>query len=311
MQALADPKHKISRQFKVLGQFAERGWAYPLSAEIDLTWRCSLNCKGCHSKWLHKDQELKPEEISHILRDLAIHGLKSVVWSGGGEPLESPHWKHALEEGRRWKLEQGLYSYMPEPTQDKVYFLDGILEFAYTHNFRTRGLFRLEDSKNVWTAGWLLDKDTWHRASEYIEKTDLGFFNFVDFRPLIVEGADYSWVSKAIHFFEGFKHPQVKWAKYKFYDLLEKVPGERRYKTCYSTDFTASIGPNGDMYQCLNRRGITVIGNLLEESLEEIWKRKKHTWTDFAQCRVLCRNHEMNKTLDYLLGPAPQHALFI
>jgi len=162
----------------------------------------------------------------------------------------------------------------------------------------------------MWTAGWLIDKDTWPRISEYIEKTDLGFFNFVDFRPLIVEGADYSWVPKAIDFFERFNLPQVKWSKYKFYDLLRPDKG-RTYSTCYSTDFNASIGPNGDMFQCLNRRGITVIGNLLKEDLETIWKRKAHCWSDFKQCRDLCRNHEMNKELSYLLGPEPLHANFV
>jgi len=310
MQTLADPENKISRQFKSLDHFQKHGWAYPLTAEIDLTWRCALNCKGCHSKWLHKDQELKPEEITRILRELAKNGCKSVVWSGGGEPLESPYWKFAIEEAEGWHLDQGLYSYLPEPTQEKVLYLDETLEFAYTHNFRTKGLMRLAGTKNVWTAGWLLDKTTWMRVHEYIEKTDLGFFNFVDFRPLIVEGSDYRWAEYAIKFFEGFHHPQVKWAKYKFHDLLKPNAG-RDYQACYSTDFTASIGPNGDVYQCLNRRGITVIGNLLRETLEEIWERKQHVWKDFKQCRMLCRNHEMNKTLYKLLGPEPHHANFV
>ena len=312
MSTLSDPGHKIGRQFKVLNHFAEHGWAYPVSAEIDLTWRCALNCAGCHSKWLHANQELKPGEIERILRKLTIKGLKSVVWSGGGDPMESPYWKHAMDEASKWKLSQGLYSYVPEPTQEKVDYLDNVLEFAYTHNFRTKGLRRVKDSKNVWTAGWLVDASTWQRIEEYIEKTDLQFFNYVDFRPLIVPGADdYGWVPDAIEALKKAESAQVTWARYKFEDLLEPIPGERHYKTCYSTDFTASIGPNGDMYQCLNRRGVTVIGNLLTESLEEIWARKAHTWTDFDGCRLLCRNHEMNKTLDYLLGAEPRHASFI
>lgn len=309
MQTLADPKHKISRQFKVLQHFAEKGWAYPVSAEIDPTWNCSLNCKGCHSKWLHKDQELSQADIASVLRELALHGLKSVTWSGGGEPLEWTHWRFGMEEATRWKLEQGLYSYMPQPGQERIAFLENHLAWAYTHNFRTKGLVR-NSKQMIWTAGWLLDKETWLRVPEYIDKTDLGFFDYVDFRPLIVEGADYSWVPKAIDFFKGVNHPRVKWAEYKFADLLRPDKG-RTYQTCYSTDFNASIGPNGDMYQCLNRRGITVIGNLLREDLETIWQRKAHTWCDFKQCRDLCRNHEMNKELAYLLGPEPLHASFV
>ncbi len=295
----------------MLQTFKDQGWAYPISAEIDGTWNCSLNCKGCHSKWLHKDQELNAEQIAHVLRELAIHGLKSVTWSGGGEPLEWTHWQYAMEEAKRWNLDQGLYSYMPLPSQERVDFLEDHLSWAYTHNFRTKGLTRRSGSGMIWTAGWLLDKETWHRVPEYIEKTDLSFFDYVDFRPLIVDGSDYSWVIQAIDLLAGcYKNPQVKWAEYKFTDLL--IPNaERGYTTCYSTDFTASIGPDGSMYQCLNRRGITTIGNLLTESLESIWKRKVHCWTDFAKCRLLCRNHEMNKELNYLLGPEPLHATFV
>lgn len=310
METLADPRHKISRQFKVLNHFKEHGWAYPVSVEIDPTWNCSLNCKGCHSKWLHKDQELSQADIVSILRELSIHGLKSVTWSGGGEPLEWTYWQFGMMEARRWKLDQGLYSYMPAPNQAKVDFLEACLSWAYTHNFRTKGLNRQKPSSMIWTAGWLLDKETWPRVNEYIEKTDLGFFNFVDFRPLILEGADYSWVKQAIKSLEKLDHPQVKWATYKFEDLLKPDKG-RTYSTCYSTDFSASIGPNGDMFQCLNRRGITVIGNLLKEDLETIWKRKVHAWCDFTQCRALCRGHEMNKELEYLLGPEPLHASFV
>lgn len=312
MQALADPKHKISRQFKVLNHFQEHGWAFPVSCEIDLTWRCALNCKGCHSKWLHRDQELKPEEICRILRDLAIHGLKSVTWSGGGEPLESPYWKYAMEEAKAWKLDQGLYTYFPEPTQEKVDYVDDTLEWVYSHNFRTKGLKRREGTKNVWTAGWLLDKENWSKVYEFVHKTDLEFFNFVDFRPLIVDGADYSWVQRAIEFFEVYEHPQVRWAKYKMYDLLKPDRG-RNYRTCFATNFTASVGPNGDVYECLNRRGFadSVIGNLVTEDIETIVKRKTHQRTDFTGCRILCRSHEMNKELSYLLGPEPQHASFV
>lgn len=309
MQSLADPKHKISRQFKVLNHFAEKGWTFPVSAEIDPTWNCSLNCKGCHSKWLHKDQELTQEHIATILRELSIHGLKSITWSGGGEPLEWTHWQFGMMEANRWKLDQGLYSYMPEPSQEKVNFLEEHLTWAYTHNFRTKGLRRSQEAM-TWTAGWLIDRDTWERVPEYIEKTDLRFFDFVDFRPLIVDGADYSWVPEAMELLESIRDPQVKWTKYKFQDLLRADKG-RTYKTCYSTDFTASIGPNGDMYQCLNRRGITIIGNLLKEDLETIWRRKAHTWCDFKQCRILCRNNELNKELQYLLGPEPLHASFV
>ena len=321
LSALNDPKHKISRQFSALQQYKDHGFAYPLTAEIDLTWRCALNCKGCHSKWLHQDMELKPNEISRILSQLKEHGCKSIVWSGGGEPLESLYWHGAIMEADLEGFSQGLYSYFPEPSQHKIDFLEYYMDFVYSHNFKTEGLKRGSKrypTRNVWTAGYLLDKDNWSKIPRFIDQVDLDFFDYVDFRPLILEGeTDYRWVANALELFNALEDmysaemlKKAKYAEYKFRDLLRPDFG-RTYGTCVSTDFVAVVGPDGTLWECVNRRGKTPLGNLLKESLSEIWSRKDHCRTEFEGCRILCRNNEMNKELDYLLGPSPRHELFV
>lgn len=332
MHSLNDPKHKISRQFKALEHFRENGWAYPISTEIDLTWRCSLNCKGCHSKWMHTgrrdgvgEYELQPEDIRKILIDLTDHGLKSVQWAGGGDPLESPHWRYAFNLAADMGLEQGLYSYLPGLDQEMVNFLHRRMRFVYTHSCAPKGLYmQYGDDAPVpctWTYGWLLDCGNWHRMRGMISQTNLNFFDYVDFRPLAPENdngpekeMDFSWVMDAMEVLsELSKHnPQIKFAEYKFRDLIAGTAHPKdAYPACYSTDFSAMIGPNGDMYQCVNRRNITVIGNILKEGLEAVWAKKIHAWTDFQGCRMLCCKHEMNKTLSYLLGTRPQHEVFV
>lgn len=328
MKSLTDPAHKIDRQFDALSHFKRHGWSYPLSAEIDLTWRCALNCKGCHSKWMHSDKELSQVDIVHILGELSSHGCKSVTWSGGGDPLESPHWKYAMLSARLYGLDQALFSYLPGFDQEKADFLSKHLKFVYTHSVSTKGIKKPiicsgtnsegQPDKCVWTYGYLLDDQNWYKIRDMVDKTDLEFFDFVDFRPLCPINApnapalDYSWVSRALEVLENVSrdNPKIKFTEYKFEDLLKKNGG-RDYKSCYSTDFVAVIGATGDMYQCINRRNVTKIGNLLEESLETIWKRKIHEWKDFEGCRILCRNHQANKSLWNLLGPAPMHENFI
>lgn len=325
MNSLSDPESKILRHVDRLADF-NRGLAYPISAEIDLTWRCSLNCKGCHSKHLHSNIELQPDQIKRILTELHSHGLQAVTWSGGGDPLESPFAFYAFELAHDLRLDQALYSYLPnidsdfwEDRQEVFDYLGSRMRFVYTHSCNTKGLKR--NSKTVWTYGHLLDETNYLRISDLIKQTNLDFFNFVDFRPLAPENKpdasklNYEWVPMALHLLKEHarQNPQVKFAEYKFTDLMRPNFG-RDYHKCFSTDFTCSIGPNGDMYECLNRRGFSdsILGNLLTESLEEIWKRKARYREDLSQCRILCRNHEMNKTLYHrVFGPEPEHSNFV
>ena len=311
---LSNPTSKILHESHApaLEAYRKHGNTFPVTAEIDLTMRCSLDCKGCHSKWLHNPSELSAEQINRVLYQLQHHGCKSVVWSGGGEPLESPHWLHAMKEARHLGLSQGLYSYLPQLDQNRVNTLSHYCEFIYAHN-NQRPVQKPPETKCVWTAGFLLDDKNWPRIREFYEKTNWELFDFCDFRPLIVSGADYSWAPKAIEAFEALerfdKLPRLRWASYKFYDLTRENRG-RTYDKCRSTHFSISVGSKGEVWECLNRRGITNIGNLLEEDLETIWARKPQCREDLTSCRILCRGHEINKTLHSIFGPAPTHVEF-
>lgn len=317
MKSLTDPAHKIDRQFDALAHYKKHGWSYPLSAEIDLTWRCALNCKGCHSKWLHSDKELNQVDIVHILGELKAHGCKSITYSGGGDPLESPHWKYAIQTAKIHGMDVGIYSYIPGIDQEKVDFLGKHCSFVYTHSCSTKGL-KKPAGKCVWSYGYLLDSKNWHSIPDLVDKVDFDFFDNCDFRPLSPINApdppdiDYSWVERAVEILENVTatNPKVKATGYKFYDLLKADKG-RDYKCCYSTDFTTAIGPDGECYECVNRRNITSLGNILEEGIEKIWARKNHVRTDMTGCRILCRNHQMNKTLWEKLGPSPLHENFV
>lgn len=319
MNSVTDHGIKIFQHPSRLADFKRDGLAFPISAEIDLTWRCSLNCKGCHSKHLHSGVELEPEQIKRILEQLHLHGLQSVTWSGGGDPLESKHRMYAFELAHDLRIDQALYSYLPRVDQKLVNYLGSRMRFVYTHSCNTRGLVR--NSKTVWTYGHLLDETNFLKIADLVKQTNLGFFNFVDFRPLAPENKpdalakDYSWVPQALRLLQEHPrmNPQVKFAEYKFLDLMKPDFG-RTYSKCFSTDFTCSVGPNGDMYECLNRRGYpdSILGNLLVEDLEAIWRRKSRCRSDLSSCRILCRNHELNKTLyNHVFGPEPEHANFV
>ncbi len=318
MNSLSDPASKILRHPERLAAF-KAGMAYPISAEVDLTWMCQLSCKLCHSKHLHQGMTLQPEEIKRIVMQLRENGLQSITWAGGGEPFESPHWRYAVNLAHDLGLDQACYSYLPGLNQEMADFLGARMAFVYTHSCSTKNLTK-PDGKTVWTYGFLLDSENWHRIPELAAKVNFDFFNFVDFRPLCPENKldptvlDYSWIPEGLALLQEVqdRNPQVKFADYKFTQLLDE-DGGRNYSSCMSTDFTTIVGPDGTVWECLNRRGYedSRLGNLLQEDFTEIWKRKSRCRTDMSSCRIQCRNNSLNRTLYQIFGTAMQHESFV
>jgi MoaA/NifB/PqqE/SkfB family radical SAM enzyme len=332
VNSLTSPSSKLTHYLinhpEILLQRKLHGFTYPVHAEIDLTWRCALDCKGCHSKWLHQGIELQPDQIKTILTELHAHGLEAVTFSGGGDPMESPHFEYAVNFAHDLGLGLGLYTYFPNPTQARIYFLDSKFDWIYSHPFQPKAAQRRYDwfnedtnrwdSRARWTAGFLLDESNWHKAAEMAAKVDLGFFDGIDFRPLCPENKpdakplNYGWVENAIRLLKQLSdEPRITWAEYKFNGLLNG--GKREYDKCLSTDLVALVGPDGQLWECVNRRGFpdSALGNLLTESLEDIWRKKTHCRTDLTNCRILCRNDQDNVALYQLLGPAPKHSAFL
>lgn len=70
----------------------------PVAAEIHLTSSCNLRCVHCsymNRNW--KNSLLLPEEVVPLVDWCDKRGTDSIVFSGGGEPLTWPYWKHLLE----------------------------------------------------------------------------------------------------------------------------------------------------------------------------------------------------------------------
>ena len=319
--SLTSPSTKLTHYLinhpEILIERKLHGFTFPVHAEVDLTYRCSLNCFGCHSKHLHSGLELQPDQIKRVLTELHAHGLEAVTFSGGGDPMESPHFEYATNLAADMGLAMGLYTYFPNPTQERINFLDSKFDWIYSHPFQTKGTCRWSRAA-TWTAGFLLDESNWHKAAEMAAKVDLNFFDGVDFRPLCPENKpdakplNYDWVENAIRLLKQLSdEPRITWAEYKFNGLLNG--GKREYDKCLSTDLVAVVGPDGTMYECVQRRGYadSILGNLLTEPLEDIWRKKTHCRTDLTNCRILCRNDQDNVALYQLLGPAPKHANFI
>jgi MoaA/NifB/PqqE/SkfB family radical SAM enzyme len=88
MSSLSNQRLKIFNHLEALTNYCfGREFSYPISAEIDLTNNCNLDCFGCDMKHVRGNDELDLDTLKHIIDQLRQMNCKAITWTGGGEPL--------------------------------------------------------------------------------------------------------------------------------------------------------------------------------------------------------------------------------
>lgn len=92
---------------------------------------------------------------------------------------------------------------------------------------------------------------------------------------------------------------------YKFDDVMKP----RLYSHCRASSFFVELGPDGTMYLCCEKLGYPEyeIGNLNEQTLEDIWKSKKRKKViemvnneKCKNCPPSCKPNQLNKIFDQI-----------
>ena len=84
----------------------------PRTMEFFLSNVCNHACAGCHSRYMHKDEDqfLDFDTMKEVVTDFAELGVEGVEISGGGEPLMYPQIIPAIAFMRSKGLKVGIFS---------------------------------------------------------------------------------------------------------------------------------------------------------------------------------------------------------
>jgi len=82
---------KLAAHSEWVSRYLATGSAYPITLEIDPGNKCPLDCPYCiwHAM-RHSDAAnatLKPDVLLRLVCEAHDIGVKSIIWTGGGEPL--------------------------------------------------------------------------------------------------------------------------------------------------------------------------------------------------------------------------------
>lgn len=277
--------------------------------------------------------------VIRALEQARAAGVQGIVWSGGGEPTLHPDFDRITESASELGFDQGMYTHGGHIHEWRGFQLARrftwvvvSLDRADAESYRAykgggmRGFERAcQGIKNLvggpCTVGvsLLLDADTWRDMPQAISLTHALGADYVTFRPMISFDQanpaeptdDRSWITEALPTLRAAgTTPGVVCDVDRFLEYRDWTA--RSYHACMGIRLNTTITPDGRVWLCPNRRGFagSSLGDLNQESFQDIWARHPGQWTDFEQCRVMCRLHLVNERMAMIETPM-EHASFI
>lgn len=274
-----------------------------------------------------------------ILAQLAEAGVQSVTWAGGGEPTLHPEFEQIVRRAHYHGLAQGLYTHGGHIDARRAAVLKRFLTWVHVSldecdadSYRqskgvdgfgraTDGIRHLVNAAGEATVGigFLLHKGNYRRTRDMVALGKSLGADYVQFRPTIHYrhdapselAEDTGWlylVKDWLRAHENDPFVNVDIARFEEY----RDWNGHGYATCNWSAMQTVITPNGKMWRCINKRehAGALLGDLSADSFLSIWQRMGGPCAVDSACRLMCRGHMANQTLDAILTE-PKHGAFV
>lgn len=270
--------------------------------------------------------------VMSALVDAALAGVRGVIWSGGGEPTLHPDWRLLVSHAHALRLEQGMYTLGGHFTADTaarladqatfvVVSLDAVDAPTYAaekgvpparFDDACQGIRWLSGRRAAIGVSFLLHAGNWRDMGRMIALARALGATYTLLRPAIqfdpaAPGRPLTrpdWVTPARVDLERYAtYPDVECDVTRF--VAYRDWQGHGYTACQGPALNTTITPDGRVWICPNKRGLAgaALGDLRRESFHTIWARHPGRFDVDASCRVMCRLHPVNETLDALAQP--------
>lgn len=357
MTSFIAPKSKLFAHLGTLAAIQRGERPAPINVEIFPSLRCGHGCNWCHYAYTHTRGPLagkvdKPagaipggdlldwDLAKSILRQLAEYGVKSVTWSGGGEPTQNKDFDNMVCYAASVGLEQGLYTHGSNIDTVRAALLKPVLKWVYVsldectpEKFKAnKGVNRFEkvlggirclvaaEGDATIGVGFLLHEKNVNDVHDMVRLGRSLGVDYMQFRPVIhydqddpgkMIEADTSWIQRAIGMMNAYKGDTFVIADI---DRFRQYAGwiEHPYSTCHWSALQTAITPNGKVWRCTNKteHPDALLGDLSVESFAEIWQRSGGSCAVDSGCRLMCKGFTGgNQMLEGIFASQP-HANF-
>lgn len=330
--------NKIFAHTEELSSYIKNGDTdYPICVEIELTNACNHKCPKCATTYVEatSDREvIKGSNFTYdsgvtLLNELKRMGVKSVVFTGGGDPLVFPMADELVKYADDLGLEVGLKTNGALITPDNVDNLLRATWIRFSVDAATPKTFMavhgVDDFYNVIDAirlcvkrrkkttigaAFLVGEETEEEIRTFASLMQGLGVDYVQYRPF-ADNKEYRSSVGDIEITEMY-HEGLKI----IYPNYEKVFAEHfKYKECHSVYFVPQITADMRVYACCARRDDGVyLGSLQEKSFISIWHGKKDKLDNLCldKCLSVCRHNAKNEAIESLVNMQDtQHKNFV
>lgn len=305
---------RLALWLKAQNSWEEAKKLYPIYVEISLSSFCNHNCKFCAFDYLKKPEFANFQNLRRVIKEMANVKVKSVNFSGEGEPFLYPKIEEIIEYTSEQGIDIGvttngslLEKELLEKILPRICWLRVSLDAATptTHfkihrpkvpqfekilaNLKIAVKIKKEKKLNC-TLGvqMLLLPDNYKEVVDLAKLAKKIGLNYLIVKPYSQHPKSFNREYEKISY-EKYLYLKPKLMKYKSKNFeiifreraMKKIKEKKNYKTCHAVPFFwAHLATNGDVYACGNFIGDErfKLGNYNENSFKEIWegeKRKK------------------------------------
>ncbi len=335
--------HKLQFHPERVAEWKKEGDCYPIYIEIGPTNNCNHNCNFCALDWVKsKKTQIKKEVMISNLEDMAMHGVKSVMFAGEGEPFLHKDTPLFVTKAKEYGMDVSITTNGTLFTKEKMeqcmpslswirFSVDAGTPKTYSkiHGTKSsdfdkvikniRAAVRFKKKNNLETvigAQFLLmpqNIDEVYTFAKLFKK--IGVDN-IQIKPYsqhpnsinkyIIEYKDYAHIEDKLKELnsDNFK---VFFRK-ETMDRLDTTP----YNECHGLPFFALIDANGNVMPCNLFYDIPKLnyGNINEHTFSQIWQgtrrrivRKRLAVRGCDNCREGCRLDVINRYLNRIKNP--------
>ncbi len=268
---------------------------YPINVEISPSGLCQAECPFCFFAGTgelghHRNVMLDQNRTLGLLYEMKVLGVKSVSWTGGGEPTLHRHFGDFARAAAGLGLDQGLFTNaLAEPKYDPSLF-SWIRVTMTDKPFREDLIAKLRPAKALGIAFNYAGPQDDDYLRETLGLAERARADYVQVRPaLAFHGQTVDIAPPAI------EHPLLYVTPYKFEDAKRK----HGYATCEAFHFSPFVWENGNVDVCayMRKHDGYRLGNIYEDSLKTILDRAPRSVPVSPLCQVACKLHEMNKAV--------------
>ncbi len=306
--------HKLIYHPEAVAKWLEGENIYPIELEVGLTNACNHRCVFCAVDYTgYKPQRINSIMLTDNLKELALRGLKSIIYAGEGEPLLHKDAPDIFNRTKSFGIDAALSTNGVLLTQEVSehclrsltwvrFSTAGINDATYDKiqrgkpgdlqkvlaNMQSAVDVKRRDKLQTTLGVQLLlmpdNKDEIVQMGKVLREIGVDYFTI---KPFSQHPQSHNIMQVDYHEMLGLEKEvkELETLQFKIYfraHSMKKLDCKRSYKHCWALPFMVYIDAKGNLWPCIVFMGNESLkyGNLNEESFVEIWEgeyRKKIT----------------------------------